>query len=83
MLKVGLSVNEQLFHKEHVAAMKQALMDAGYQGVWMYELGLLPPKTIQRRELTYTDFYRNAQEIMTGCCPTPIGTRVEGLSSWK
>ena len=34
MLKVGLSVSEQLFHKEHVAAMKQALMDAGYQGVW-------------------------------------------------
>lgn len=60
-----------------------ALIENGYNGVWLYELGLLPPKTINRRELTYKDFYNNAMEIMSDKTPIAIGQRVEGLNSWK
>lgn len=40
------------------------LQKAGYQGVWMYELGLTAPATHPRsRDLTFADFVRNAKEI--------------------
>jgi len=64
-------------------ALYKALMKIGYNGVWMYELGLLPPATINRRELAYKDFYNNATHIMNGERPVAIGKRVEGLTSWK
>ena len=41
-----------------------AVVKSGYDGVWMYELGLKPPKTLARsRNLTFDDFVRNAKEI--------------------
>ena len=41
-----------------------AIVRSGYNGVWMYEIGLKPPKTLVRsRDLTFDDFVRNAREI--------------------
>ena len=41
-----------------------AILKTGYRGVWMYEIGLTPPKTLNRsRNLTFEDFVRNAHEI--------------------
>ena len=57
-------------------AIYSALCRVGYTGPWLYEIGLLPPKTIERRPLEFTDFYNNAMEIMTGKKPTPIGKRL-------
>ena len=40
------------------------LKKANYSGVWMYEIGLKSPKTLtRRRDLTFGDFVRNANEI--------------------
>lgn len=60
-------------------AIYRALQDVGYDGVWLYELDLLPPDSIRRRPLTYADFVHNAREIMSGKTPTPIGERVANL----
>ncbi len=61
-----------------------ALCEVGYKGVWLYELGLVAPATIRRdRDLTYRDIVENATALFEGRIPTPIGTRVEGLASWK
>ena len=41
-----------------------AIVSSGYKGVWMYEIGLKPPKTLARsRDLSFDDFVRNAKEI--------------------
>lgn len=41
-----------------------ALREVGYNGVWMYELSLKTPETIERaRDLTLSDLVRNAKEI--------------------
>lgn len=34
-----------------------ALEEVGYSGPFLFELGLFPPESISRRELTYHDFY--------------------------
>lgn len=40
------------------------LQKVGYQGVWMYEIGLKAPDTLPRsRDLTFEDFLRNARDI--------------------
>ena len=36
-----------------------ALEDVGYEGPFMYEIGLKTPNTITRRDLTFADFYEN------------------------
>ncbi len=42
------------------------LLEVGYTGPWLYEVGLAQPKTIIRdRNLTYDDFYNNAQTIFS------------------
>lgn len=39
----------------------------GYDGVWMYEVSLVCPPTIVRdRDLTFEDFYQNANRIFNG-----------------
>ena len=46
------------------------LQKAGYQGVWMYELGLKAPESHPRsRDLTFDDFVRNARDIFAGTPP--------------
>ncbi|MBR5222660.1 MAG: sugar phosphate isomerase/epimerase [Clostridia bacterium] len=63
-------------------ALYNALLSVNYNGVWMYELGLGAPKTINRRQLEFVDFYNNAQEIFEGKNPTPIGERIKNLGFW-
>ena len=48
-------------------ALYNKLIDCGYNGVWMYELGFKSPRTLTRsRDLDFGDFYNNAMEIMSG-----------------
>lgn len=50
-----------------------ALTEAGYSGVWNYEVGLGGAKTEERgRMLTYEDVYNNAMEIFSGKQPHRI-----------
>jgi len=63
-------------------ALFDKLMNKGYNGVWMYELGLEAPKSINRRALTYSDITANAKEIFEGKNPTPIGKRIDNLPFW-
>lgn len=44
-------------------ALLTALKEVGYNGPWMYEIGLKCPQTIVRRDLAYDDFVRNAHEV--------------------
>ena len=62
--------------------LSNALKEINYSGVWLYELGLNPPKTIVRRVLKYEDLYNNAFEILNDKTPTPIGKRIENLGFW-
>ena len=66
-------------------ALKDALIAIGYDGPWLYELGLdgsLP--TIDReRRLEYSDFARNHDEIMNDKPITTIGKGKTDLPSWK
>lgn len=62
--------------------LSNALKEINYNGVWLYELGLNPPKTIVRRVLKYDDLYNNAFEILNDKTPTPIGKRIENLGFW-
>ena len=66
-------------------ALKDALIAVGYDGPWLYELGLsgsLP--TIDReRRLEYSDFKRNYDEIMSDLPITTIGKGKTDLPSWK
>ncbi|MBQ9116836.1 MAG: sugar phosphate isomerase/epimerase [Clostridia bacterium] len=65
-------------------AIISALSRVGYEGPWLYELGFTAPSSIIRpRNLTYGDFVRNANELISGQAPTVIGTPVKGLTSWK
>lgn len=64
-------------------ALYEALREVGYNGVWMYELGVKTPNSIVReRELTRDDFVANANEIFAGKPLTARGKRVEGLIDW-
>ena len=48
-------------------ALYAALREIGYSGVWMYELGFTPPRSMPRvRDLNCFDFARNAREIFDG-----------------
>ena len=45
----------------------EGLKSLGYEGVWMYEVGLGIPRTLTRsRTLTFEDFVRNAKEVFEG-----------------
>ncbi len=66
-------------------ALLAALQEVGYNGPWMYELGLQLPKTIVRdRELTQADFVRNANEIFEGKPLTVFSTpaKPDVLDAW-
>lgn len=62
-------------------ALKDALASVGYDGYWLYELGLGASNwTIDRpRALTHTDLTRNFNEIMSNVAPSPVGTAKEDL----
>ncbi len=62
--------------------LAQKLEQVGYNGVWLYELGLGGSNTINRRVMTYDDLYKNATDILSGIKPAPIGKRIENLGFW-
>lgn len=52
----------------------------GYQGVWMYEIGLRTPMGVSReRNLTYEDVYKNAKSIFKKEKPWIIGKMQENI----
>lgn len=60
------------------------LLNAGYDGPWLYEIGFDAPSSIKReRKLTCVDFRKNADEIFTHSPLTVISTHVRGLGYWK
>ena len=62
------------------------LCEIGYKGPWLYEIGLKAPKTIIReRDLTYADFYENAQTIFSGKEPQKpdFTTYKEHIGMWE
>jgi len=64
-------------------SLLNALNEVNYNGIWLYEIGLSCPDTINRRTLEFKDFYDNAQTLFDGEIPTPIGTRKEDLKNWR
>ncbi len=57
-------------------ALKDALDRVGYNGVWMYEVNLITPDTIEReRPLTFCDLKENAECIFSGKNPEAFGHR--------
>ena len=63
-------------------AVFAALQKINYSGVWMYEIGFAPEKSIRRRMLTCDDFVENARSIFAGQKPAAVGTPVENLGFW-
>lgn len=62
----------------------EAIKGLNYKGSWLYEINLGTPWTIKRpRDLTYSDFYNNAQELFAGKELTKFSTPVEGLKHWN
>ena len=62
----------------------KALGEINYCGSWLYEIDLTTPWTIKRpRNLTYSDFYKNAMELFENKELTKISTPVEGLKYWN
>ncbi len=59
-----------------------ALEEVGYNGVWMYEMGVNCPITIERRLLTYKDFVDNAKSIFARETLKSIGTPKPNLGLW-
>ena len=59
-----------------------ALASVGYKGVWMYEMGLDCPITIDRRQLTYKDFVVNANNIFARKPLESIGKPKPNLGLW-
>ncbi len=61
--------------------LKNDLANVGYDGYWLYELGLSASSwTIDRpRALTHTDLALNFNEIMSNTVPTPIGIAKKNL----
>ncbi|MFA5340930.1 MAG: sugar phosphate isomerase/epimerase family protein [Clostridia bacterium] len=45
----------------------------GYEGAFIYELNLKPEKTIKRRDLTYSDFKDNFNELSRKMKPAALG----------
>lgn len=59
------------------------LVETGYEGPWLYELGYNPKKSIIRdRVLVPDDFVRNAEEIANNKKITVIGKPPEHLGYW-
>lgn len=67
------------------AMLKNTLLSVGYDGYWLYELGLGGSDwTIDReRNLTHADFRKNYDEIMADKAPTKFGTAKENLPMFR
>ncbi len=64
-------------------AIISALKEIGYNGPWLYEMGLQAPKSIIRpRDLTAKEVYNNAMEIFNNKPLTTISTRIKDLGMY-
>jgi len=63
-------------------AVMDAFDEIGYEGVWMYEMGLDAPITIERRPLVYKDFADNAKALFERRTPPYLGTPKPNLGLW-
>lgn len=62
--------------------MLEVFKEIGYNGAWMYEIGLETPDTLTRdRDLVFDDFYDNAKSIFAGKKPTLLGVPKENLEA--
>lgn len=65
-------------------AVLQALKDIDYNGVWLYEVEFACPKTIIReRDLTCSDFVKNAREVFDNQPLTVFSKQKENLGMWE
>ena len=65
-------------------AVMDALEEVGYDGNWIYEIGLSCPPTIYRdRDLTFSDFSRNAREVFARQKPTVFSRPKPGVGMWE
>lgn len=91
---VSLHVSDYDFKNERHWLPGEGLLDwnsiiselgkINYSGVWLYEINLEAPNTINRpRELTYEDFYKNACELFENKPLSKISTPVENLKGWN
>jgi len=70
--------------KNDWCSIVKALEETGYNGVWMYEIGVKCPNTIIRdRDLTFDDFRRNAQSVLSYKKPEVFSRPKEGLGFWE
>ncbi len=69
--------------KNHWVDIVTELEKVGYEGPWLYELGLKAPKTINRRDLTYADFRANYEACVNKRPAEILGTpNEEHLYDW-
>ncbi len=69
--------------KQDFLSILEALREVGYDGPWLYELGLGTPRSMIRpRELTYRDIAENAETLFAGEHPAPLGTPIPNLGMW-
>jgi sugar phosphate isomerase/epimerase len=62
----------------------RAFLEIGYEGAWLYELGLGQSITaIRPRDLRPEDIVKNAEEIFSGKKPTPFGYPKPGIGMWE
>ncbi|MBR5880608.1 MAG: sugar phosphate isomerase/epimerase, partial [Clostridia bacterium] len=65
-------------------SVMDALEEVGYDGNWIYEIGLSCPPTIYRdRDLTFSDFSRNAREVFARQTPTTFSRPKPGVGMWE
>ena len=58
-------------------SLYQGLVKVGYDGMWLYELGQIPPRHLHRdRNLTFGDYVGNAKTIFAGQTPAALGQRL-------
>ncbi len=66
--------------KNNWQAIIKALLDVGYNGIWLYEIDFQCPWTIHRdRDLNCHDFVRNADEVLNNKKITIFSTPNENL----
>ena len=69
--------------KNNWPALYEKIKQSGYNGVWLYEIGLTCPNTIYHtRDLTFDDYTRNAEEIFTGKPLTVFRQPKKNLGMW-
>ena len=64
-------------------ALVDALERVGYQGPWLYEIGVNAPWSITRRPLTEADFVDNARAILNRRQPPIFSHHEDDLPMWE